>query len=358
MWIPLVMVTVLFASGVHVAQDVSPAALPEPPVIVEPVRALYLTSGIAASARFDHFLTLLETTSVNALIIDLKDSDGRIAFIPTSDALRAIAPKRVTIRDLSERVDAIHRRGGLAIARIPVFQDSWYAASHPSEALQLPGGIIWRDRLGYAWLDPASAKVAQYAVDLAHESAALGFDEVNFDYIRFPSEGPRFREIRYPRWDGKRRKREVIRDFARVLDTEVRKKGIRTSADLFGQVLWNRDDLGIGQQLEELAPFFDILAPMVYPSHYRSGFLGHANPAAHPYEVIAATLRRGMERIVKLPEGSRPAIRPWLQDFQIGATYGKREVLLQQDASRDSGSMGWMLWNPRGRYTESALGTR
>lgn len=358
MALPLAMVVVLLASGIRVAYAAPPAALPEPPVVIEPVRALYLTSGIAASDRFSHFLTLLETTEVNALVIDLKDADGRLAFRPMTEPIQRIAPERVTIRDLPKRVAQIHERGGLAIARVAVFQDSWYAGANPSEALQFPGGRIWHDRLGYAWLDPASVRVTQYAIDLAREAVAIGFDEVNFDYIRFPSEGPRFREIRYPRWDETQRKRVIIRKFAQALDTALRPQGIRISADLFGQVLWNRDDLGIGQQLEFLAPHFDVIAPMVYPSHYRRGFLGKANPAAHPYEVIAATIQRGMERLAALPVGARPAIRPWLQDFQMGAAYGSREVALQQDAGADSGAAGWMLWNPRGRYSESALKKR
>ncbi|MBI4449552.1 hypothetical protein HY634_00675 [Candidatus Uhrbacteria bacterium] len=355
MIISLIITIVLATNGITIAQGAPAAAPVGSPISVEPIRAVYLTSGVTNSGRFEHFLDLLGTTQINAIVIDLKDADGRLAFTPTTDPIRAIAPKRVTIRDLPKRVQRIHDRGGLAIARIAVFQDSWYAESHRSEALQLPGGAVWHDGLRYAWLDPASAPVTQYAIDLAHEAAAIGFDEVNFDYIRFPSEGPRFREIRYPRWNGKQKKREVIRAFARALDAGVRKKGIRISADVFGQVLWNPDDLGIGQQFELLAPHFDVIAPMVYPSHYRNGFLGKSNPAKYPYEVIFATLKRGMERLAKLPEEQRPAIRPWLQDFNIGAQYGTREVQLQQRAGDDAGAMGWMVWNPLGRYHEEAF---
>ncbi|MDP3771707.1 MAG: putative glycoside hydrolase [bacterium] len=358
MFVSFAIAAMLVTTSVHAAQDVPAAAPGGPPISIEPIRAVYLTSGVAASARFEHFLDLLGTTQVNAIVIDLKDANGRIAFRPITEPIQRIAPERVMLRDLQKRVERIHERGGLAIARIAVFQDSWYAESHRSEALQLPGGTVWHDRLGYAWLDPASATVTQYAIDLAHEAAVIGFDEVNFDYIRFPSEGPRFNEIRYPRWNGKQKKREVIRAFARALDTGVRKKGIRTSADVFGQVLWNPDDLGIGQQFELLAPHFDVIAPMVYPSHYRNGFLGKSNPAKYPYEVIFATLQRGMERLAKLPEEQRPAIRPWLQDFNIGAKYGTREVQLQQRAGDDAGAMGWMLWNPLGRYHEDAFRER
>ncbi len=172
---------------------------------------------------------------------------------------------------------------------------------------------------------------------------------MNFDYIRFPSDGG-IRRIRYPHWDGKTSRRAVIQQFARAIDTNVRKRGIPTSADLFGLVLWSTGDLGIGQHLETIAPYFDVIAPMVYPSHYGTGFIGKKNPAEFPFEVVSATMRRGVERLAKLPEGTRPIVRPWLQDFNIGAKYGVPEVLAQQRGSDESGGVGWMVWNPLGRY--------
>lgn len=331
---------------------------PPPVVVIEPIRAVYLTSGVAASTRFDHFLKLLETTEVNALVIDLKDANGRLAFRPVNEKLRSLAPKHPTLPDLSDRVARIHERGGYAIARYPVFQDTWLAERWSSEALKNAEGKIWRDGIGGAWLDPTSKRTWEYAVDLAHEAATLGFDEVNLDYIRFPSDGPGFNHIRYPHWNGKALKRAIIQSFAKYFDAEVYMFGIRTSADLFGLVFWAKGDLGIGQQLEDLAPYFDVLSPMVYPSHYRRGFLGKANPARFPYEIIRATLDRGRARLEKLPPDVRPTVRPWLQDFDLGAPYGDREVRLEQRASDEAGGMGWMLWNPRGRYSEGALQKR
>lgn len=334
------------------------ALLAPPPVAIEPIRALYLTSGIAASKRFEHFLGLLETTEVNALVIDLKDANGRLAFRPNSEKLKALTPKHPTLTDLPDRVARIHERSGYAIARYPVFQDTWFAERAPKEALKNAEGKIWRDGIGGAWLDPTSRRTWEYAVDLAREATALGFDEVNLDYIRFPSDGPGFTRIRYPYWNGKTTKRTIIQSFAEYFDAEVRMSGIRTSADLFGLVFWAKGDLGIGQQLEDLAPHFDVLAPMVYPSHYRRGFLGKANPARFPYEVIRATLDRGRERLEKLPADVRPTVRPWLQNFNLGAPYGAREVQREQQASADAETAGWMLWNPRGRYSEGALRKR
>lgn len=359
------MLTALVAALVIAFATVTSAGPPavQPPhdqrgavsVAVEPVRAVYLSSGVAASGRFDYFIELLRTTDVNALVIDLKDADGRLAFRPVTEPIRALAPSRVTIRDLPRRIDAIHVAGGLAIARLAVFQDNWYAEQHPAEALQHADGRLWRDRIGYAWLDTASPVVWQYAADLAHEAATLGFDEVNFDYIRFPSDGA-LGSIVFPHWDGTTPKTEIVRRFAEFTDREVRQRGIRTSADLFGLSFYATDGMGIGQHLETLAPYFDVLAPMVYPSHYAKRFEGFANPADHPYEVISRTLQKGMPRLAALPDTKRPAVRPWLQDFNLGAIYDATMVQAQQRAVMERGGSGWMLWNPRGRYHTSVIG--
>ncbi|MBI4434179.1 hypothetical protein HY632_05385 [Candidatus Uhrbacteria bacterium] len=324
------------------------------PVIIDHVHALYLTSGIAAGDRFSAYLDQIGTTQVNALIIDLKDANGRLAFRPDAPTLVALAPARPTIPDLRDRVAQIHAHAGIAIARIPVFQDSWFAERTPEEAIRLPTGALWRDHLGQAWLDPASRRVWTYAADLAREAAAWGFDEVNFDYIRFPSDGALDRAV-YPRWDRKQSRRSVVTAFAKAMDTEIRTRGIRTSADVFGLVFWAKNDLGIGQYLEDLAPHFDVLAPMVYPSHYGRGFQGYANPATEPYAVISETLRRGQERLLRISAKERPVVRPWLQDFRMGAVYDAPMIREEMRAARERGSSGWMLWNPLGRYTEGSL---
>ncbi|MBI2482699.1 hypothetical protein HYV74_00810 [Candidatus Uhrbacteria bacterium] len=324
------------------------------PVIVDHVRAVYLTSGAAGSDQFPRYLALLRTTTINALVVDVKDANGRLAFRPESPSLSALAPAHPTISNLRDRVADIHANGGLAIARIPVFQDSWFAEQTPTEAIRSTSGALWRDHIGQAWLDPASERVWNYAIDLAREAAAFGFDEVNFDYIRFPSDGTLARAT-YPRWNRKTPRRAVIAAFARAVDQGVRAQGIRTSADLFGLVFWAKNDLGIGQYLEDLAPHFDVLAPMVYPSHYGKGFLGFANPAVEPFAVISETLQKGRQRLQRLPKNDQPAVRPWLQDFRMGAPYDAAMIREEMRAAADQGSVGWMLWNPLSRYTDGAI---
>ncbi len=219
-------------------------------------------------------------------------------------------------------------------------------------ALKRKDGGLWRDFKGLSWLDPASREVWDYNVEIAKEAARVGFDEINLDYIRFPSDGDTV-NIVYPVWDYKTPKREVIRQFFEYFNQKVKPMGVFISADLFGLTLTSTSDLNIGQWLEDAALYFDYICPMVYPSHYPEGYEGYENPALYPYEVIYKALMIGRER---LEIASVPAkLRPWLQDFDLGAYYDAEMVNLEKRAVYEAGAYGWLLWNPRNVYTEEAL---
>ena len=189
---------------------------------------------------------------------------------------------------------------------------------------------------------------------IAKESYALGFDEINFDYIRFPSDGD-MKDISYQYFDKKVETRaQVLKRFYSYLWLELKPLGIPISADLFGLTTSSLDDLGIGQVLVEAAPYFDYIAPMVYPSHFASGYIGLAKPATKPYEVVKDSMTKASARL--LAASSTPAkLRPWLQDFDLGATYTAEMVRTQIQATYDSGLTSWMLWDPSNRYTPAAL---
>jgi len=272
----------------------------------------------------------------------------------------------------------IHSQGVYAIARISVFQDTILAKGKPGWALKKSDGSLWLDRKGLAWLDPASQPVWDYNIAIAKEALSRGFDEVNFDYLRFPSDGD-MQFIQYPYWDKKVDRHVIIRNFFSHLREKMPEA--KMSADIFGQTTSNTDDLGIGQIIEDAYQYFDYVSPMVYPSHYSAGFLGYSNPAAHPYEVVKYAIERGVSRLIKhKSNGSsslevassgkaspsvqavyRAKLRPWLQDFDLGAVYGPEEVRAQIRAVTD-GSVsdedtlnGWMLWSSSNIYTTGAL---
>ncbi|MGH9200732.1 MAG: putative glycoside hydrolase, partial [Vicinamibacterales bacterium] len=211
----------------------------------------------------------------------------------------------------------------------------------------------------------------KYTVEIAREAATAGADELNFDYIRFPSDG-RTVDLVYPVFDDRTQsRRQVIQNFFAYLTTQLRPTGAVLSADVFGLVTVRPDDMGIGQILEDALLHFDVVAPMVYPSHYGRGFMGFRNPAAHPYEVVQYSLAKAAERRFRLAEtlatlspgdhvpdpGARIAvIRPWLQAFDLGAPYPPSAIRTQMQATSDAGfNLGWLLWSPSNKYAAASF---
>lgn len=321
------------------------------------VKGIYLSAYTASDpARREKLFELVRKTELNAVVIDLKDDYGGLSYVPEDQALLPYVSQKVTIGDVDGMLKKLHENNVYVIGRLFVFQDRAYVDAHPELAVQKKTGGIWRDRKGISWLDAASEDVWKYAARIAKDAYARGFDEVQFDYIRFPSDGD-MSLASYPFFDAAKESRaDVMRRFFAYLDAEVRKKGIPISADLFGFAYWDRDeDLTIGQRIRDAAPYFDALSPMAYPSHYPKGTLNFANPAEHPYEIVAETLRRGKEIMKEFPEVTWQS-RPWIQDFDIGAIYGPKEVRAQMKATEDQGGTGWLIWNARNVYTEDAFG--
>lgn len=321
----------------------------------EKVKGIYLPAAVAGNtARRAQLLALADETELNAMVIDLKDSYGRVSYASSVSQTKQPDLTYVYIRDLPGLVRELRAHRIWPIARLPVFQDTAFAEARPHLAVKSKEvGSIWRDRKGLAWVDPASPEAWDYNIALAREAFALGFGEVQFDYIRFPSDG-KIVDMVFPVWDENRPQHQVMADFFAYARRELGEKAV-LSADLFGMTLLRTDkpddDLGIGQRLVDAVPYFDYISPMVYPSHYPPTFRGFANPAAHPGEVVAYSIQSGTPAF----EGTRAKVRPWLQDFDLGARYTADMVRAQIGASDANGGMGWLLWNPAGRYTEEAL---
>jgi hypothetical protein len=220
---------------------------------------------------------------------------------------------------------------------------------------------VWRDRKGIAWIDAGSRDAWDYLVGIAKDHYAMGFDEINFDYIRFPSDGD-MSNVLYTH-AGTTTRVVVMDEFYSYLDSKLRSEGIPISADLFGMVTVNQDDLGIGQKLEIALSYFDFVAPMVYPSHYPATFHGYANPNEHPGGVVQFSMTTAVERADAMdrkkgsttPLTTRYKLRPWLQDFDYGGDYDAADVRAQIQATYDSGLTSWMLWDAGVKYTPSAL---
>jgi len=320
----------------------------------EAVKAVYMTACIGGTPSLrTKMLSLFDGTELNSLVLDLKDYTGTISYSSTKVAVPA-GGRGCRIADLPEFITELHSRGIYVIARITVFQDPLYASHKPKLAVQSISNpsSVWRDKNKLAYIDPGASEYWDYIVSIGKEAYEIGFDELNFDYIRFPSDG-NLSDTSYSHSIG-RKKREVLRDFFAYLDLTLASTSVPLSADLFGLTTSAYDDLGIGQVLEDALPYFDYIAPMVYPSHYSKGFNGMANPAEHPYEVIKSSMDHAVRRAV-LASTTPLKLRPWLQDFNLGAIYTPAMVRAQMQATYDAGLTSWMLWNASNRYQTEAL---
>ncbi len=316
----------------------------------DPVRAVYMSSWIASSSNLrSKIVELAKTTEINAIVIDIKDSTGKVSFSIDNPLINELGSTENRIRDIDEFINELHSHNIYVIGRISVFQDPYLTHEKPEWAItRKSDGAIWKDRKGLSFLSPAKPEVWDYITTLAIESYKIGFDEINFDYIRFPSDG-NIADIQYP--DPSLSKADYIENFFKHLDQVVRKENnIPTSADLFGMVTTANDDLGIGQVLERAIPYFDAIAPMIYPSHYPKNFQGYANPASNPGSIITIAMEGGNAKAVAMGKTSA-VFRPWLQDFNMGANYGPTEIRAQINALAKLGIHSYMMWDPANTYT-------
>ncbi|MBI2046348.1 MAG: hypothetical protein HYT28_02945 [Parcubacteria group bacterium] len=358
------------SSGVAVALNIHKEK--EVPVFVvthvstpEPLRAIYMTSWVAGTRSMrDHITALINDTELNAVVIDIKDYSGHIAFPVADTAVSKYGALENRFPDVREFIGELHKKNIYVIGRITVFQDPFLAKVRPDLAVKKESDtdVLWKDYKGLSYIDPGAEEGWAYISALARASYELGFDELNFDYIRFPSDG-NMRDIYYPfsearvNADTSFGKALILRAFFHFLReslSDIRGKGAKLSADLFGMTTTNTDDLNIGQILEYAEPSFDYLAPMVYPSHYPPGFHGFANPNVNAYEVVKYSMDSAATRLIAA--SSTPnKLRPWLQDFDYGGVYDAAKVRAQMQAVYDAGLTSWMLWDPANKYTRDAL---
>lgn len=315
------------------------------------VRGIYLTAHTAGKPElFLPLLRLVEETELNAMVIDAKNDSGNVTYRSEVPAVVEAEAWKDSIPDIDALLRTLREKNIYPIARIVTFKDPVWGEKRPDLAVQHKNGGVWRDRTRAAWLNPYKKENWDYVISIAREAARKGFREIQFDYVRFPSDG-NMEAVIYPDQDG-RTKAQVIADFLAYARKELKPYGVFVSADIFGLVTSVRDDMGIGQNLEALAPMVDYLSPMVYPSHYSSWNYGLPDPDAAPYETVFKAMTDARKRL----EGKYPVIiRPWLQDFSLRNKYGAREVAAQIKAARDAGMKEWLLWNPSNRYSEGAL---
>ncbi len=337
----------------------------EPPVThlntPEFVRALYMTSCIAGTPSLrKRLVSIAEETEVNAFVIDIKDYSGNIAFSTKDPRFKDAEGLTCTVGDMREFISVLHKKDIYVIGRVTVFQDPHFAKKHPDIAVKKESDkTTWKDYKGISFIDAGAREYWDYIVELSRESYNIGFDELNFDYIRFPSDG-NMRDIYYPvseevvLADPDFGKARVVKDFFAYLHNGLKDTGAVLSADMFGMVATNSDDLNIGQTIEFAEPYFDYIAPMVYPSHYPKGFNGYQKVNAYPYEIVKFSMDQAVKKLYAA-SSTPEKLRPWLQDFDYPIQYTPEMVLAQIQAVYDAGLDSWMLWDPTNQYTREIL---
>ena len=344
------------AHGYNRAELALPDSLPAGPLEVKlspfTPKALYLSFyGVGSKALRGPAMKLIEETELNALVIDVKGDRGMIPYRSSVPLATEVGGQKIiTVRDAEGLMALFKEKGVYTIARIVVFKDNLLASARPDLAVKTPSGEPWRDRESLAWVDPFRKEVWDYNIQIAVEAAKLGFDEIQFDYVRFPdSHSPRFSQ---PSTEEARVK--VITGFLQEARSKLAPYNVFTAADIFGYVCWNLNDTDIGQKLDPIASAVDYLSPMLYPSGFQFGIPGFRNPVQNPYEIVYLSLKKAQERTKISPL----RFRPWLQAFKDYAfdrrQFNGKELRDQISASEKFGSQGWMLWNPVNQYTAAA----
>jgi hypothetical protein len=327
------------------------------------VKGLYMSYSAVGNEEFrNHVKQLLETTELNAVVMDFKGDWGYLTF-PTQVAVAKEigADRAVALQDPTEFLQWLKDHRIYLIARIVVFKDDLLAQAYPELAVtdSYTGGV-WQDGEGLAWADPNYHVTWDYNVALAAEAADMGFDEVQFDYVRFPTDGSISRAT-FALENTQEGRIAAITGLLRRAKDELAPRHVKLAADVFGYTSWVDDDLGIGQHIESIAPYLDVICPMLYPSTFSDGLPGESpdfkDAIAYPYEVV----NKSVQRTVARARAANPNIevRPWIQDFQDYAfderIYTPGEIRLQMEAARDAGGRGWLLWDPAVVYTPAAL---
>jgi hypothetical protein len=313
----------------------------------EEIRGVHITGPLMSlQGKFAQYLDM-KRDGLNTVEVDLKDESGNVSFLKGAPAIALHDGAARPYFDLRKAVAQAHKAGVYLIGRVVSFEDPITSVAHPELAIHRSDGSLWKTSGGLGWLNPYSREAWRYDVDVAVAAARAGFDEIQFDYTRFPSDGD-MSLVRYP-GAHPQPMRKTIAAYLAYAASRLHPLGVRVSADVFG--LSATHDLGIGQFPSQIGKVVDAIYPMTYPSHYRSGEYNLPNPNDAPRTTVADSLADFHTKLV----GENAVLVPWLQDFSLGRTYTPADVAAQVAAARDANTAGFMLWNAGGIYTPQGL---
>ncbi len=332
----------------------------EETVVKEPVKVkgIYVTGPVAGIEKMDELIALVEETELNTMVIDIKNDEGAVTYKMQSDMVLEIESGVRYIRDIDELVEKLHEKDIYLIARIVAFKDPYLAEKKPELSLKTKSGEIFRDKNKEAWVNPYKKEVWDYLMEIGTQAAEAGFDEIQFDYIRFSTD-VNADDIDYGEEAETKTKEEVITEFTEYAYETLHPLGVVVSADVFGTIIDNESDREIvGQNYRDMAAHLDYICPMVYPSHYSNGVYDIEVPDKAPYDTVYQAMNISKEKLET--DEQIAGVRVWLQDFTASwlkdyISYGAEEVRAQIQAVYDAGYEEWILWNAKMNYTKEAL---
>jgi hypothetical protein len=333
------------ASATKPAAKKKAPATPTGPVVPKEIRGVHVTMALASlDGKLAEYTRI---PGLNTIQLDVKDENGEVAFHTRAPALAKRVGAAMRYYDPVKAAKQVHAQGLYLIGRVVCFEDPYLSKGRPDLAIRTPSGGVWQNHAGLGWTNPYDKRVWDYNLRIAQAAARAGFDEIQFDYVRFPSDG----DIESAIFPGKRNEAMgvTIARFVHYATKRLKPMGVRVSVDVFG--LSATRDLGIGQSPRRLAKIVDAIYPMVYPSHYSSGEYGISSPVSSPRRTVGMSLRdfrRQMRR-------GKAQLIPWLEDFSFTGTTTLEHVQEQIRAARRWKTGGFLLWNPSGVYTEGAL---
>ncbi|WP_456275868.1 putative glycoside hydrolase [Bacillus sp. AK128] len=327
------------------------------------IRGVYVTGHSFGGSRFERLVKLMDDTELNAMVVDIKDDWGHLTYVPEeSSPLYPIG--KPYIRNVTEKLKILEEHQIYPIARVVVFKDSVWSESRPDLSFT-ENGQVWKNGRGESFVNPFLKEVWDHNVDIAIEAAKLGFQEIQFDYVRFP-EGfeKRDEELSYDMGDytdmpleNVQKRVKAVTDFVEYAKTKLEPYNVKVSVDIFGYTATLPEAPGIGQNFTKISEHVDVISSMIYPSHWTSYF-GIAKPDLEPYKLVSEYAKLENQKLQELE--NPPISRPWIQDFTasyLGAgnykKYGKEEVEAQIRALNENGINEFLLWNAGNTYTEN-----
>ncbi|MGB8454710.1 MAG: putative glycoside hydrolase [Anaerocolumna sp.] len=324
------------------------------------VKGIYVTGPRAGKDSYmKDLIDMVDTTELNTMVIDIKNDNGEVTYKMDLPEVQEIHADVNYIGNIKELISELKEKNIYLIARVVAFKDPILAKARPDLCLKKKDGTVFYDKNGLSWVNPYKKEVWEYLISVAREAALLGFDEIQFDYIRFSTDSG-IKDVDFGEEAKDESKMDVITEFTKYACENLKPLGVYVSADVFGTIIDSKVDSElVGQNYKEMAKYLDYICPMIYPSHYNDGAYGIEHPDLKPYDLILSALDKSQTELKEV-EGDKAVVRPWLQDFTATwlknhKSYGADEIRDQIQAVYDAGYGEWILWNGNNDYTEEGL---